>query len=106
MQDSWSRIHHRGCRVGPVRGFHGVLFDVSTDTAAVGFWIHPDARGAGHARRGLEMASRFAHHSGLRTLTARTLPENRASRSERRAVAHRSRASSGRDRVGPRPGER
>ncbi|MCT2024924.1 GNAT family N-acetyltransferase [Dermabacter hominis] len=56
-----------------------VLFDVSSEAAEVGFWIHPDARGAGHARRGLELASRFARNSGLRTLTARTLLENRAS---------------------------
>lgn len=56
-----------------------VLFDVSSKVAEVGFWIHPDARGAGHARRGLELASRFARNSGLRTLTARTLPENKAS---------------------------
>lgn len=56
-----------------------VLFDVSTESAEVGFWIHPDARGAGHAHRGLELASLFAQRSGLRTLTARTLPENRAS---------------------------
>lgn len=55
------------------------LFDVSTESAEVGFWIHPDARGAGHAHRGLELASHFAQRSGLRTLTARTLPENRAS---------------------------
>lgn len=56
-----------------------VLFDVSSQAAEVGFWIHPDARGAGHARRGLELASRFARNSGLRTLTARTLLENKAS---------------------------
>ena len=56
-----------------------VLFDVSATTAEVGFWIHPDARREGHAHRGLELASRFAHTSGLRTLTARTLPENKAS---------------------------
>jgi RimJ/RimL family protein N-acetyltransferase len=56
-----------------------VLFDVSSQAAEVGFWIHPEARGEGHARRGLELASRFAHNSGLRTLTARTLPENKAS---------------------------
>lgn len=56
-----------------------VLFDVSSEAAEVGFWIHPDARGAGHARRGLELASRFARNSGLRTLTARTLLENKAS---------------------------
>lgn len=56
-----------------------VLFDVSSEAAEVGFWIHPDARGDGHARRGLELASRFAHSSGLRILTARTLPENKAS---------------------------
>lgn len=56
-----------------------VIFDVSSEAAEVGFWIHPDARGAGHARRGLELASRFARNSGLRTLTARTLLENKAS---------------------------
>lgn len=56
-----------------------VLFDVSSEAAEVGFWIHLDARGAGHARRGLELASRFARNSGLRTLTARTLLENKAS---------------------------
>lgn len=56
-----------------------VLFDVSSEAAEVGFWIHPDARGAGHARRSLELAARFARNSGLRTLTARTLPENEAS---------------------------
>lgn len=56
-----------------------VLFDVSSEAAEVGFWIHPDARGAGHARRGLELASRFARNSGLRTLTARTFLENKAS---------------------------
>ena len=56
-----------------------VLFDVSSEAAEIGFWIHPDARGAGHARRGLELASRFARNSGLRTLTARTLLENKAS---------------------------
>lgn len=56
-----------------------VIFDVSSEAAEVGFWIHPDARGAGHARRGLELASRFAYDGGLRTLTARTLPANRAS---------------------------
>lgn len=56
-----------------------VLFDVSSEAAEVGFWIHPDARGAGHARRGLELASRFARNSGLRTLTARTLLDNKAS---------------------------
>lgn len=56
-----------------------VLFDVSSEAAEVGFWIHPDARGAGHARRGLELASRFARNSGLQTLIARTLSENNAS---------------------------
>nr|VDG62679.1 acetyltransferase, GNAT family, putative [Streptococcus thermophilus] len=56
-----------------------VLFDVSSEAAEVGFWIHPGARGEGHARRGLELASRFARNSGLQTLKARTLPENKAS---------------------------
>ena len=56
-----------------------VLFDVSSEAAEVGFWIHPDARGEGHARRGLELASRLARNSGLQTLIARTLSENNVS---------------------------
>ena len=56
-----------------------VLFDVCSEAAEVGFWIHPGARGEGHAHQGLELASRFARNSGLRTLTARTLPKNKAS---------------------------
>ncbi|MDK8880300.1 GNAT family N-acetyltransferase [Corynebacterium sp. MSK008] len=56
-----------------------VLFDVNSEAAEVGFWIHPDGRGNGHARRGLELASRFARDCGLRALTARTLPENKLS---------------------------
>lgn len=56
-----------------------VLFDVHAYAAEVGFWIHPAHRGAGIAADALELAARFARASGLRELTARTLPENPAS---------------------------
>lgn len=56
-----------------------VLFDVSEHTAEVGFWIHPAHRGSGVAAIALHLAARFARVSGLRELTARTLPENPAS---------------------------
>lgn len=57
-----------------------VLFDVSDDAAEVGFWMRPEARGAGLAGAALGLAARLARRSGLRTLTARTLVENHASR--------------------------
>lgn len=56
-----------------------VLFDVDDESAEVGFWIHPAARGCGHARRGLELAATFARDSGLHMLTARTVPDNHGS---------------------------
>lgn len=56
-----------------------VLFDVSDESAEVGFWIHPDHRSAGVAAAALTLAARFARASGLHELTARTLPENSAS---------------------------
>lgn len=56
-----------------------VLFDVREHAAEVGFWVHPDHRGAGVAAAALSVAARFARASGLHTLTARTLPENPAS---------------------------
>lgn len=57
-----------------------VLFDVHDETAEVGFWLSPAARGAGHARKGLELAAQFARQSGLHRLKARTLVDNEASR--------------------------
>ena len=56
-----------------------VLFDVSDESAEVGFWIHPAHRGAGVAAAALALAARFARASGLHKLAARTLPENSAS---------------------------
>ncbi|GAA1786325.1 GNAT family protein [Leucobacter iarius] len=56
-----------------------VLFDVLNDRAEVGFWLHPDARGAGRAVAALALAARFAAGSGLTCLTARTALDNSAS---------------------------
>lgn len=56
-----------------------VIFDVSDDSAEVGFWLTPDGRGSGHASRGLALAASFAQASGLCTLTARTVTSNHAS---------------------------
>lgn len=56
-----------------------VLFDVRDDTAEVGFWIHPAARGQGYAAAALRLAVRFARASGLHHLRARTVPDNAAS---------------------------
>lgn len=56
-----------------------VIFDVSDESAEVGFWVHPDYRGAGIASAALALAAGFAWVSGLRELAARTLPENSAS---------------------------
>lgn len=58
-----------------------VLFDVTAHSAEVGFWIHPAYRGSGLAAAALELAAELAGRSGLTLLTARTLPENVASRS-------------------------
>lgn len=58
-----------------------VLFDVTAHSAEVGFWIHPASRGTGLGAAALELAAELAGRSGLTLLTARTLPENTASRS-------------------------
>lgn len=57
-----------------------VIFDVTDDSAEVGFWIHPDHRGRGLAGAALGLAAELASGSGLTTLTARTVPHNVASR--------------------------
>lgn len=57
-----------------------VVFDVSGDTAEVGFWLHPDSRGSGYAAAALGLAANFARASGLTLLTARTVPDNEGSR--------------------------
>ena len=56
-----------------------VLFDVHDGFAEVGFWLHPDRRGAGVAAAAIEQAVRFARDCGLAGLTARTAAENPAS---------------------------
>ncbi|WP_448852077.1 GNAT family N-acetyltransferase [Corynebacterium sp. 335C] len=56
------------------------LVDAGSGTAGIEFWILPGERRAGHARRGLELAARFARAGGFRALTARSHPENRAAR--------------------------
>lgn len=56
-----------------------VLFDLTADGAEIGFWIHPRHRGEGLAVAALELAADLAGRSGLALLTARTMPENRAS---------------------------
>lgn len=76
-----------------------VVFDVTDEAAEVGFWVHPDHRGHGLAAAALELAAEFARRSGLHTLTARTLPQNVASR---RALAAAGFAAGGRD-VGTAP---
>lgn len=56
-----------------------VLFDVTSGSGEVGFWIRPDARGGGHARGALHLGLRLAADSGLEELTARTETDNVAS---------------------------
>jgi ribosomal-protein-alanine N-acetyltransferase len=56
-----------------------VLFDVTDDSAEVGFWLHPDHRGSGRTAVALDLACDLARRSGLSRLTARTVPDNTAS---------------------------
>ena len=57
-----------------------VLFDSTSTSAEVGFWLHPDARGHGHAIGALELAATFAKQSRLHELTARTVVGNDSSK--------------------------
>lgn len=57
-----------------------VLFDVTDKSVEVGFWVHRDHRGKGLAGAALSLADTLAQRSGLTRLTARTVPENLASR--------------------------
>lgn len=56
-----------------------VLFDVVNDSAEVGFWLAPAARGEGLASASLRLSQQFARHCGLFSLKARTTAENTAS---------------------------
>lgn len=57
-----------------------VLFNVTRESAEVGFWLHPEERGSGHALGALNLASAFAKQCGLHELTARTVVDNDASK--------------------------
>lgn len=57
-----------------------VLFDITSTSAEVGFWLHPDARGHGHAIGALELAAAFAKQSKLHELTAKTVAGNDSSK--------------------------
>lgn len=56
-----------------------VFFDITGSCAEVGFWLHPDARGHGHAATGLRLAGEYAQSQGFRVLVARTVVDNPAS---------------------------
>lgn len=56
-----------------------VLFDVRPTTAEVGFWLRPEARGAGHGSGALALAADLAGRCGFTSLTARTADGNAAS---------------------------
>lgn len=56
-----------------------VLFDVTVDSAEVGFWVSPAHRGTGAASAALHLGMRLARLSGLHRLSARTVPDNPSS---------------------------
>lgn len=56
-----------------------VIFDVTEDSAEAGFWLRPDARGAGRSAAALDLAIDLVRRSGLSGLTARTVTDNTAS---------------------------
>lgn len=56
-----------------------VLFDATSTSIEVGFWVHPDHRGRGLTAAALALASEFARRSGFTTVTARTAVDNVAS---------------------------
>lgn len=53
-----------------------VLFNVTADEAEVGFWLHPEFRGAGMSTTAVELAAQLAVRSGMVRLFARTAVEN------------------------------
>lgn len=57
-----------------------VVFDVTADSAEVGFWLAPAGRGRGAARQALRLAADAARDGGLSALRARTMVGNEASR--------------------------
>lgn len=56
-----------------------VIYDVTDDSAEVGFWLLPEQRGTGRGRAALQLATEFVRRSGITQLTARTVPSNAAS---------------------------
>ncbi len=57
-----------------------VVFDVTPESAEVGFWVAPAGRGRGAAAAGLGLARDLARARGLTSLRARTAVDNAASR--------------------------
>lgn len=57
-----------------------VIFDVTVDSAEVGFWVAPAGRGRGVAAAGLRLACDLARARGMTHLRARTDVDNAASR--------------------------
>lgn len=57
-----------------------VVFDVTPQSAEVGFWLAPAARGCGAAGDALQLAADVARDGSLTRLRARTLVDNHASR--------------------------
>lgn len=56
-----------------------VVFDITPESAEVGFWLDPAGRGRGVAGQALRLAADLARDGGLARLRARTVVENRAS---------------------------
>lgn len=57
-----------------------VLFDIESDRAEVGYWVAPWARGRSAATSAVRALTDLAGSAGIQRLSARTSPENVASR--------------------------
>ncbi|HJG81306.1 MAG TPA: GNAT family N-acetyltransferase [Brevibacterium senegalense] len=57
-----------------------VLFGPADGAIEVGFWVHSAHRGRGRARAAVALAVEFARRCGFERVTARTVPDNHASR--------------------------
>lgn len=57
-----------------------VVFDVTGQSAEVGFWLSPHGRGRGAAADGLRLVAEVARDAGLTALRARTMVDNAGSR--------------------------
>lgn len=56
-----------------------VLFDITADSAEIGYWVSSERRGQGVASRSLELSITLARTLGLQQLHARTVQDNAAS---------------------------